>query len=389
MTYIYDDEKANAVNVAIACRGTDITKCIDLWQDVTMIWRPDTDSDKVAKEYADKILKKIVEEYIVKQMHKYKEINVIFLGHSKGGREAQKQMLAIYENPIFIKKKILFEYKYKEECIGDCPCKCEEYWQDNCSKNKDCKCNKLVNINTCCLTFNSAPCSKEDNKKHPKEIKDCQNLIVFDKVNLAADPLSYIKYIVFSLIILIISLMIIKKFIIKDKCVLPIEILEFCVKEGMFLLISYILIISFLVCLKIFFRVMNFGIIAFAILISTLFTTISATFELAQTNPNIVVDLFHMMLQLLLLFLIYNKTVRLGLGKNSGNNCGYKVHFTDLFFQAHFMGEFTSPNSRYKDLEETDISKIIKAKNWQDDLEALAEEGRKKRETSVNQYAKK
>lgn len=135
MTYIYDDEKTNTVNVAIACRGSVLPNRLteevkkDWFHNNLSILRQtlDTDSDNCAKTYATNILNKIKGD----EKYKNKEINIITLGHSKGGREAQKQMLALIN-----------QYK-----------------------------------SICCLTFNSAPISKNDSNiwKH----KDyCQNLIL-------------------------------------------------------------------------------------------------------------------------------------------------------------------------------------------------------------------
>lgn len=111
MTYIYEEE--NAVNVAIACRGSS-KNWKDWVQNLLIIpFCPNTCADNKAKQYAIDILNKIKND----DKYKDKKINIITLGHSKGGREAQKQMLALLDI-------------YKKD--------------DN-------------KVNICCLTFNSAP----------------------------------------------------------------------------------------------------------------------------------------------------------------------------------------------------------------------------------------
>lgn len=172
MTFIYDDENTNTVNVAIACRGSVLhwfnqnrfdeylkkEKEENRYNDYEIVneflsnipseetkkdWfhnnlsilrqTLDTDSDNCAKTYATNILNKIKGD----EKYKNKEINIITLGHSKGGREAQKQMLALINQ-----------------------------------KNDD-------KVSICCLTFNSAPMSKNDSDigKHQGS---CQNLTLTD-----------------------------------------------------------------------------------------------------------------------------------------------------------------------------------------------------------------
>lgn len=147
LTYIYDN--GNTVNVAIACRGsvelfplTEESKK-DWWHNnFKMLCKPNTDSDKVARDYAKEIFAKIKNQFSDKQ------INVITLGHSKGGREAQKQMLALLK------------------------------------KDRN---NKKVNI--CCFTFNSAPICKFD-KDISKHNNYCQNLILTDSLGIFKDILN-------------------------------------------------------------------------------------------------------------------------------------------------------------------------------------------------------
>lgn len=112
ITYIRECE--NSLNVAIACRGS--SKNLKDWvQNLLIIIipiSPYTFADWKARQYATNILNKIKND----EKYKDKKINIITLGHSKGGREAQKQM-----------SKLRKQYK-----------------NDN-------------SINICCLTFNSAP----------------------------------------------------------------------------------------------------------------------------------------------------------------------------------------------------------------------------------------
>lgn len=151
MTFIYDDEKTNTVNVAIACRGSVLPNRLteevkkDWFHNNLSILRQtlDTDSDNCAKTYATNILNKIKGD----EKYKNKEINIITLGHSKGGREAQKQMLALINQ-----------------------------------KNDD-------KVSICCLTFNSAPMSENDSdiEKHQGS---CQNLTLTDFLGIFKDILT-------------------------------------------------------------------------------------------------------------------------------------------------------------------------------------------------------
>lgn len=152
MTYIYDDE--NTVNVAIACRGsvkfslhTKEGKKDWLYNNFSMLWKSNTDSDNFAKNYAINIATQIQQQYSDKQ------INVITLGHSKGGREAQKQMLALLS-------------KYKDD-------------------NK---------VNVCCLTFNSAPIVFYEFYQIGKHKDYCQNLYLTDELKIFKDILKLFNY---------------------------------------------------------------------------------------------------------------------------------------------------------------------------------------------------
>lgn len=189
MTYIYDDENTNTVNVAIACRGSVLhwfnqnrfdeylkkekeenryndyyeivneflssikfseeTKKDWLRNNRGMLWKPNTDSDNCATNYATNILNKIKGD----EKYKNKEINIITLGHSKGGREAQKQMLALLS-------------KYKDD-------------------NK---------VNVCCLTFNSAPIVFYEFYQIGKHKDYCQNLYLTDELKIFKDILKLFNY---------------------------------------------------------------------------------------------------------------------------------------------------------------------------------------------------
>lgn len=120
MTYIYEEE--NAVNVAIACRGSlSIWNPTGLWKDwicnnSIMLCMYRTKSDEFAEKYAYHILENICQQYTDKEIH------VITLGHSKGGREAQIQMLKIhnkFENKNKIKKVSCFTFNSAPICICD------------------------------------------------------------------------------------------------------------------------------------------------------------------------------------------------------------------------------------------------------------------------------
>lgn len=143
ITYI--NEREDAIDVAIACRGT--AERIDWIQNLAMPFFRNTCSDRTAQAYATKILAKI------RKQHQNKQINVITLGHSKGGREAQKQMLALLS-------------KYKDD-------------------NK---------VNVCCLTFNSAPIVFYEFYQIGKHKDYCQNLYLTDELKIFKDILKLFNY---------------------------------------------------------------------------------------------------------------------------------------------------------------------------------------------------
>lgn len=144
ITYIR--EYKNSLNVAIACRGSS-KNWKDWVQNLLIIpLFPNTCADNKAKQYAIDILNKIKND----DKYKDKKINIITLGHSKGGREAQKQMVALLD-----------------------------------------KCN------ICCLTFNSAPIVNIienigiiKNKSVSKYNDFCQNLVISDGAFFGKDTLA-------------------------------------------------------------------------------------------------------------------------------------------------------------------------------------------------------
>lgn len=149
MVYIDDTSDTKIVNVVIACRGSlSIFNPTGLWKDwicnnSIMLFMYRTKSDEFAEKYAYHILENICQNY------KDKEIHVITLGHSKGGREAQIQML-----------KILNEFENTQ---------------------------KIKKVS--CFTFNSAPICKfdEDISKHKNY---CQNFIQTDSLGIFKDILN-------------------------------------------------------------------------------------------------------------------------------------------------------------------------------------------------------
>lgn len=147
ITYIRECE--NSLNVAIACRGS--SKNLKDWVQNLLIIpiSPYTFADWKARQYAINILNKIKND----DKYKDKKINIITLGHSKGGREAQKQMLALLS-------------KYKDD-------------------NK---------VNVCCLTFNSAPIVFYEFCQIGKHKDSCQNLYVIDNLSALKDVLKLIDF---------------------------------------------------------------------------------------------------------------------------------------------------------------------------------------------------
>lgn len=365
MTYIYDDEETKTVNVAIACRGSVLhwfnqnrfdeylkkekeenryndyeivheflssikfseeTKKDWLRNNWGMLWEPNTDSDNFAEKYATKILDKIKDD----EKYKNKEINIITLGHSKGGREAQKQMLRLLDE----------------------------------QKNK----NYINNIY--CLTFNSASCSKDDNKV---KVNNCQNLIVYDNLTLSADPLSYKDWLIPIAILFGVNLGVI--------------VYNFNICEISFL-ISFILLVTWILNLLKQKMQMTSGQIVLMMILGISGATPIYVMNLLFDNKMDSIEelklLVCFVLVLVLSRIVIPKFPCIKLGKNCGNDCGYFVESADTLFNAHNLSSFLHEKSYYKDLKNMNVTDIIKLEK-KGNLITLAEAERKKRGASANQ----